>query len=145
MDNIEATNVLLAVGDYTATTPVTTTSNEGKVAGIELDKVIDLSLLDVETNGVVDADMRIGVTDGTTVVGDDVRDTLVADSDLANFEQLVGGLLRSDTVDGETTLDVVKETEVLARLLDRDDICMSKHEENSDEDLIRDIPMKPVG
>ena len=122
MDDVEATDVLLTVSDYTATTPVTTTGDEDEVASIKLDKVGDLALLKVEANGVVDLDEGIGVTDGAAVVGDDVGDALAANGDLADLEELVGSLLRRDAVDGETALDVVKETEVLARLLDRDDI-----------------------
>ena len=126
MDNVEATNVLLTVNDDTATTPVTTTGDENEVASVKLDKVGNLSLLEVETNSVVDLDQRIGVTDGATVMGNNVGDTLVADGDLADLEELVGSLLRGDAVDGEAALDVVEETEVLARLLDRDDILQKR-------------------
>ena len=122
MDDVETTNVLLAVGNDTATTPVTTTGDEDEVASIKLDKVGELALLNVEANGVVDLDQGVGVTDGAAVVSDDVGDTLVANRDLADLEELVGSLLSGNTVDRETALDVVKETEVLARLLNRDDI-----------------------
>ena len=122
MNDVEATDVLLTVRDDTATTPVTTAGDENEVASIELHKVGDLALLKVETDGVVDLDEGVGVTDGAPVVGDDVGDTLAANGNLAHLEKLVGSLLGGDTVDGETALDVVKETEVLARLLDRNDI-----------------------
>ena len=122
MNNVEATDVLLTVRDHTATTPVTTTSDEDKVASVELDEVGDLALLEVETNSVVDLDEGIGVTDGATVVGDDVGNTTVANGHLTDLEELVGSLLWGDAVDGEAALDVVEETEVLARLLDRNDI-----------------------
>ena len=122
MDDVETTDVLLTVSDHTATTPVTTTGDEDEVASIKLDKVGELALLNVEANGVVDLDQRIGVTDGATVMGNNVGDTLVADGDLADLEELVGGFLRGDAVDGETALDIVKETEVLVGLLNRDDI-----------------------
>ena len=81
-----------------------------------------LALLDVEPDGIVDLDQRVGVTDGAAIVGDNVGNALVADRNLADLEELVGSLLRSDAVDRETALDIVKQTEVLARLLDRDDI-----------------------
>ena len=122
MDNVEATNVLLTVYNDTSTTHVTTTSDHDDVAGIELDKVNDLARLNVELDGVVDLDQGVGVTDGAAVVGDNVWDTLGANTSLADLEELVGSLLRSDAVDGEAALDVVQETEVLARLLDGDDI-----------------------
>ena len=126
MNNVEATDVLLTVRDDTATTPVTATSDEDEVASVKLDKVGDLALLDVKTNSVVDLNRRVGVTNGTAVMSDDVRHALVAESDLADLEELVGSLLRGDAVDGEAALDVVEETEVLARLLDRDDILQKR-------------------
>ena len=125
MNNVEAANVLLTVGDDTATTPVTATGDEGEVASVKLDKVGDLALLNVEANSVVDLDQGVGVTDRAAVVGDDVGDTTVADGHLADLEELVGSLLRGDAVDGEAALDVVEETEVLARLLNGDNILGS--------------------
>lgn len=122
VDNVEATDVLLAVHNDTRTTPVTATGDEGEVTGVELDEVGDLALLNVEADSVVDLDRGVGVTDGTAVVGGDERNALVADRNLANLQQLVRRLLRCDAVDREAALDVVEETEVLARLLDGDDI-----------------------
>ena len=122
VNNVEATDVLLTVRDDTATTPVTATGDEDEVAGIELDEVGDLALLKVETNSVVDLDEGIGVTDGATVVGDDMGDTLATNSDLADLEELVGRLLRSDAVDRETTLDVVKKAEVFVGLVNRNNV-----------------------
>ena len=122
MNNVEATDVLLTVRDDTATTPVTATGDEGEVASVKLDKVGDLALLKVELDGVVDLDQRVRVTDGSAIVGDDVRNTLGAKRDLLDLKEFVGSLLRGDAVDGETALDIVKETEVLVGLLNRDDI-----------------------
>ena len=55
-------------------------------------------------------------------MGDDEGDTLGAELHLLDLEELVGGLLSGDAVDGEAALDVVKETEVLSGLLDGDDV-----------------------
>ena len=77
VDDVEATDVLLTVHDDTATTPVTTTGDENKVAGIELDEVGNLALLNVETNGVVDLDGGVGETDTTQLISIQYRQTLV--------------------------------------------------------------------
>lgn len=122
VDNIEATNVLLTVNDDTSTTHVTATSDHDDVAGIELDKVNDFALLKVELDGVIDLDQRIGVTDGSAVVGDDVRNTLGTDSHLLDLQELVRSFLGCDAVDGETALDIIEKAEVLVRFFDRDDI-----------------------
>ena len=122
VNNIETTDVLLAVNNDSRTTHVTTAGDHDDVASIKLDKVGELALLNVEANGVVDLDQGVGVTDGAAVVSDDVGDTLVANRDLADLEELVGSLLSGNTVDRETALDVVEETEVLAGLVDGNDI-----------------------
>ena len=122
MDNVEASNVPLTVHNNTSTTHVTATSDHDDVAGIELDVVDNFVLLKVELDGVVDLDQRVRVTDGSAIVGDDVRNTLGAKRDLLDLKEFVGSLLRGDAVDGETALDIVKETEVLVGLLNRDDI-----------------------
>ena len=122
MHDVEIPNVFLAVHDDTSTAHVTTTSDHDDVAGIELDEIRDLALLQIKLDGVVDLDERVGVTDRAAVVGDDVRHTLRTNCGLANLQKLVGGLFRSDAVDSEATLDVVQQTEVLARLLNGDNI-----------------------
>lgn len=43
VDDVETTIVTLTVGDDTDTTHVTTTSNHGDVANLELDKVLNLA------------------------------------------------------------------------------------------------------
>lgn len=122
MNDIESTNMSLTMDDNTSTSHVTPTSDHSDVPGLERHVVSDLVLLEVELDGVVDADGGVGVTDRAAVVGRDVRDTTRTEGDLADFEELVGGLLGGDAVDGESALDVVEDTEVLARLLERDDI-----------------------
>ena len=126
MDNIKASNVLLAVHNDTSTTHVTTTSDHDNVASVELDEVGDLAGLELELDGVVDLDEGVGVADGAAVVGDDVWDTLGANTGLADLKELVGSLLRGDAVDGEAALNVVEETEMLARLLDGNNIYTTK-------------------
>ena len=122
VDDVETTIVTLTVSDNTNTTHVTTTSGHGDNTGVELDEVGDLASGNVNLDSVVDLDGRVGVTDGSSVVGHNVGNTTSANSDLADLEELVGGLLRGDAVDGESALDVVEQTEVLARLFDGDNI-----------------------
>ena len=56
VNDVEAADVLLTMRDHTTTAPVTPTSDEREVASIELDKVGDLALLEIEADGVVDLD-----------------------------------------------------------------------------------------
>jgi len=122
VNNIEPASVSFTVSDNTSTTHVTSTSDHDDVTGVELHEVDDFILLQVELEGVVYPDEGIRVSDGAPVVSDDVGHTLCTNSDLSDLEKLVGGLLRGDAVDGETSFDVVKETEMLARPFDGDNI-----------------------
>jgi hypothetical protein len=122
VDNIKATNVLLTVNNDTGPTHVTTAGDHNDVTGIELNKVGDLVLFNIELDGVVDPDARVGVADSSTIVGNDVGDALRTNGHFSNLEKLVAGFLRCDAVDRETALNVVKKTEVFARLFDGDDI-----------------------
>jgi len=122
VNDVEASDVFLTVDNDTGPTHVATTSDHNNVTGIELNEVGYLVLLDVEFDGVVDPDCRVGVADSSTVVGNDVRDALRTNGHFPNLEELVASFLRCDAVDGETTLNVVKKTEVFARLFNGDDI-----------------------
>ena len=120
--DIEPTDVLFAVRDDTSTTHVTPTSDHHNVSGVKVNKIDDLPLLKVKLESVVDLDGRVRIADGAAVVSDDMGNALGAESNLTDFEELEGGFLRSDAVDSETTLDVVKEPKVLARLLNGDSV-----------------------
>lgn len=124
MDNVKSPNVLFSVNDDTRTTHVAAPSNHDDVARVELDKVSDFILLEVELNGIVDMDERVGVADRATIVGDNMRDATVADSDATNFEEFVFGFLRCDAMNSKSALNIVEETEVFTRLFNRNDICI---------------------
>jgi len=112
----------LPVNDNTRSTHVSATGNHDDVSGLELDVVDNLVLDKVKLDSVVDLDCGVGVSDGSSVVGNEVGDTLGSELVLLDLEELEGRLLGGDSVDGESALDVVKESEVLARLLNGDDV-----------------------
>lgn len=122
MNNVETTQVPLLVNDHTRSTHVTTASNHDDVSGLELDVVNDLVLNEVELDSVVNLDSRVRVTDGSAIVGDDVRNALGTKLMLSDLEELESSLLGGDSVNSESALNVVEKTEVLARSLNGDDI-----------------------
>lgn len=63
VDNVEASVVALTVGDDTNTAHVTTTSDHGDGASVELDEVGDLAGGKLDLDGVVDLDQGVRVTD----------------------------------------------------------------------------------
>ena len=122
VDNVEATEVTLLTGDDTGTALVTTTSDHDGGTSVKGNKVEDLLRLNVESDSVVDLDGRVGVSDGAAVVGDNVGNATGTELHLLDLEELVGGLLGGDAVNDEAALNVVEDTEVLARLLDRNNV-----------------------
>jgi hypothetical protein len=63
VDDVETTVVALTVSDDTNTTHVTTTGGHDDNTGVELDEVNDLASGEIDLDGVVDLDGRVGVTD----------------------------------------------------------------------------------
>lgn len=63
MDDVETTIVTLTVSDDANTTHVATTSGHNDNTGVELDEVEDLASGNVNLDGVVDLDGRVGVAD----------------------------------------------------------------------------------
>lgn len=122
MDNVETTMVTLTVNNGADAADAVSTSDDGNVTSLKLDESLNLVSLQVKTDGVVGADQRIGVADGTAVMGNNEGDTLGTNLHLTDLTELVLGLLIRDAVDNKATLDVVKDAEVLASLLDLDDI-----------------------
>lgn len=122
VDDIETSNVLLSVHDDTSPAHVASTGDHDDVACVEFDEVGDFALLEVELDSVVGTNMGVGVTNGATIVGDNVGDTTVTNGDAADLQEFVGSFLWGDAVDGEATLNIVQETEMFARFFDGDDI-----------------------
>jgi len=122
VDNVEASVVTLSVRDDTNTAHVTTTSNHSNHTSIELDVFGDLAGGEIDFDSVVDLDGRIRVTDSSCIVRDQEWDSALAQLNSLDFAQLVFRLLSLNSVDGEAALGVVDQTEVLASLINADDI-----------------------
>lgn len=122
MNNVESTQMPLLVNNHTRSTHVPSTSDHDDVTLVELDVVDDFVLDKVELDSVVDLDGRVGVSNGSAVVGHNVGDALGTELMFTDLEELEGSLLGGDAVDGEASLDVVEETEVLAGSLNGDDV-----------------------
>lgn len=122
VDNVEASIVTLTVSDDTNTTHVATTSDHGDNSGVELDVLSDLAGSEINLDRVVDLDGWVRVTDSSSIVRDQEWDSAFAQLHSLDFSELIFGLLRLDPVNGETAFGVVDQTEVLASLLDTNDV-----------------------
>lgn len=81
-----------------------------------------LGICDVDADGIVDLDVGVRETDCPCVMGNQHRDCLRANENLADPAQLVGSLFRSDSTGNEASLSVKKQTEVLLRLVEGHDV-----------------------
>merc|ERR1712156_381031 len=110
-------------GDHSAdTSSVGTTSDHAEVADLEGDDVLHLVGGQVQLDAVVHLGVGVRVPDGAAVAGVKVRDTLGASGDSPHPAELVGSLGGGDPVDGEASLDVVDDPEVLAGLVNLDHV-----------------------
>ena len=112
VDNVEGAGMSLTGHDGSHPTGVTSSSDHAKIAGVELNSVLDLAGGDVHLDAVVHPDDGVGVADGSAVSGVEVGDGIGAGLDLPDLAELVLGLLRSDPVNSEPSLHVVDDTEV---------------------------------
>jgi len=120
--DVEATVVTLTMRDDTHTTLITTTGHHGDDTGVELNEVGDLASREVNLDRVVDLDLWVWVANRSCIMRHKEGDAALAQLDTADLAQLVFGLLGGDSVYGEAALGVVDEAEVLASLLDANDI-----------------------
>lgn len=139
MDHVEAAGVTFTVGDNTDSTQVSATGTHNNVASVKLDVGSDLVGGEVDLDGVVDLDKRVWVTDGSTVVCDDVWDAALTELHLLDLTELVLRLFFGDSVDGESALDVVDETEVFTSLLEGDNIHQTSWESVVGSNLVVDL------
>ena len=136
VDDIMRTGVLLTTLNNTDATKIVSTSDHGKVSNIEGNMTNDAVVLQRELDGILNLDERIRITDGTSVVGNQVRDGVLAHGNVLHLAKLELGFLLCDAVDVEATFGVVQETEVLAGLGNANDIHETDGESSIGSDLV---------
>lgn len=128
VNDIEASQMSLSVGDDTDSSNVVTTSNEGDVSGLELAVVNNLVVSQVDLDGVVDVNIGVGESDGSGVVGDDVGDLVGSDLFSLDLAELEASLILLQKLEGETTSDVVEDSVALVGLVEGEDVHKSDGE-----------------
>jgi hypothetical protein len=134
--NVVRTVVDLDVLEDTDATDIVSSSNEDTGTVLELEAGIDGSGGEVELDGVVDVDLGVRVSDGSTVMGDDVWDRVFANAFLLDLAELELGFLLGDLNGGEASLNIVEDSEVLSGLGDGDDVHESEGESVVSTDLV---------
>jgi hypothetical protein len=135
MDDIEGTWMLFDGGDNTNSTNVVSTGKDDGGTNLELDYTGDGLTLEVKLDGVVDLDIWMRESDGSTVVGDDVWNLRLADLLLGDLAEFEFSLLGVHSVWLESSLNVIEDSEMLVGLLDADNIHGSEWESWVSSDL----------
>jgi len=128
VSDLVRTGMMFNVLKDTNATHVVTTSGENSCAVIELDNTVNITSLKVELDGVVLLNVGVGETDGTAVVGNNIWDLVLAENLSGDFAELEGSLLGVDGVGLEAALNVVEHAEVLASLVDGNNILETEGE-----------------
>jgi hypothetical protein len=122
VDNIERTWMFLAGHNSTDATDVLTADDLAKVTSVEFDPVGDFAGVDVNFDGVANFAVWVGVTDGSTVVGNKEWDVAFSKLKTLHAAKLVAGLFIGDTVDDVSAFGIEDQTEVLVGFVDSNDI-----------------------
>merc|ERR1712166_63407 len=128
VSDLVRTGMMFNVLKDTNATHVVTTSGENSCAVIELDNTVNITSFKVELDGVVLLNVGVGETDGTAVVGNNIWDLVLAENLSGDFAELEGSLLGVDGVGLEAALNVVENAEVLASLVDGNNILETEGE-----------------
>jgi len=137
VNDIEASVVFLLVLDDTDATQVASTGDHGRDSGLELHELLDLVGDEAELERVSGLDQGVGVADGSSVVGDEVRDPTHSDGDSPDFQEFELGFFARDSMDSESSFGIVEETEVFVGSFNSNDI----HETSREFDVGTDFPV----
>lgn len=116
------TGMVLDVLEHTDATNVITASAEDLGVVLKFDNTVDSVGLQIELHGVVDFDVGVREADGSSVVGNDVGDLVLANALLRHLAQLEAGFLVVNSVGLEAAFNIIEHAEVLAGFPDGYDI-----------------------
>ncbi len=122
MNDIKPSQMPLLMNNYPRPSHIPPTRDHNNVPRFKLDMIHNLILDEIELHRIVDLDSRIGVTDGTTVVSDDVGYCFGTELMTTDFTEFEVRFLGTNSMDREATFNVVEETEVFAGTLDADHV-----------------------
>jgi len=119
----------LNVHQLSYTPSVTSLGKHNHASVLELENIGHFSGGDVNLDGVVNLNIRVGVTDGASVVCDSNRNFIGGDEDLVDTTKFVCGFLGIlQAVQDETSLGIVQETESVIAFVHFDDVHESSGE-----------------
>ena len=122
MDNTDTSNVSLKIEDLGNSTNVITSSNVSEVSWLVLDPLDNLSLFKIVLDAVSLVDFRMGESNSSSIISDNVRDLVRSNCFLGDFQQLEFGLSILNFDKSESSLNVIEHSVVFVCLSNRDSI-----------------------
>jgi hypothetical protein len=116
-DDRKGSVVLLNVHKTSHSSSIVTLGDENHGTQVELDDVRHLSGSDIDLDRVVDLGIRVGVSEGPSVVGDGTGDLVGTNVDLGDSAKLVLSLFSVNSVHDVTSLGIEQQTEAIVCLL----------------------------
>jgi len=135
VDDLVGTWMVLNVHEGTNTTDIVSTLDEDGASVLALDDSVDFAGLEVQLDGVVLLDFWVGEADGSSVVGHNIRDSVLSEGLSLDLAELEAGFLTFDADGLETSLDIVEDAEVLVGLGDLNDVLETEWELGVSSDL----------
>jgi len=120
--------VLLNVHELSNASSIVSLGDHDHGSNLELDDIASLSGCNVNLDGIIRLDIRIGVTEGTSIVGNSNGNLVRGDVSLHDLAELVGSLFLGKTMKDETSLGIKEKTEDISRLLKFDNVHESSRE-----------------
>lgn len=136
MADIERTLMLFDVLDDTDSTDVVTVLDVTDVTGFQVRESFNLVVGEVVLEGITDLDFRVGESDGSGVVGNDVGDLVGTNSLSGDLQEFVLSFFLVEGLEDESTLGVVEDSEGLVGLFDSDDVHKTSGETLVSSDLV---------
>jgi len=121
-DNGKGSVVLLDVHKSSHSASVVTLGDEDHGTQVKLQDIGHLSGSDIDLDRVVNLGIRVGVSEGPSVVCDGAGDLVGSNVHLGDSAKLVLSLFSVNSVHDVTSLDVEQKAETVVRLLQFDDI-----------------------
>jgi len=111
VNNGETSRVLFDLGDDSDSSKITSSSDGGHVSNFEFNKVDDLSGGKVEFDSVINLDQRIGESNSSRVAQVNEGNSVGSDCGSSHLAEFEFSFFSSNSVDGESSLGVVQESE----------------------------------
>jgi hypothetical protein len=110
--------MLLNVGDKSNSSNIVSSNNHGVVVLFKLVPSVNFSCFEVELDSVIGSDFRVGVSDGSSVMGKYIWNLVLSEGSSLNFTELEGGFFMVNFSWEVSSLGVIENSEKFTSLFE---------------------------